>query len=143
MDTLGWLSPVRAPTSPTGGEPSPARLEHTGAAKRQPVLGICWLYRMGSTLRIRSWGWRSMVLRIDCPPYLEQSLTLTLHRHHVTRDVETNRSGRRVTGEGQRAILVERLDVAITVALVSESNTSAEARDELQLITVLKRVAVQ
>jgi len=98
---------------------------------------------MGSTLRIRGWRRRTLVLRINCTPYLEQSFALTLHRHHVTRDVETNRSGRRVTGEGQRAILVERLDVAITVALVSESNTSAEARDELQLITVLKRVAVQ
>src|SRR5205807_6906155 len=99
--------------------------------------------RSTSSLRVRGRRRRPAVRRVDRPPDLEQRLSLAPHACHVTRDVETDRSRCGVAREGQRAVRVERLDVAVAVALVAEAVTAAEARDVLQLIAVLDGVPVQ
>src|SRR3989442_78775 len=99
--------------------------------------------RSTSSLRVGGWRRRPAVLSVDRPPHIEQRLPLAPHACHVTRDVETDRSRRGVAREGQRAARVERLDVAVAVALVAEAVTAAEARNVLQLVAVLDGVPVQ
>src|SRR5712691_1556487 len=99
--------------------------------------------RSTSSLRVRGRRRRAAVLRVDRPPCIEQRLSLAPHACHVTRDVEADRSRRGVARESQRAACVERLDVAVAVALVAEAVAAAEARDVLQLVAVLDRIAVK
>jgi hypothetical protein len=48
-----------------------------------------------------------------------------------------------VAGEGQRPFGIERLDVAVAVALVAETATPTQARDVLELVAVFDRVSVE
>src|SRR5438132_1223913 len=96
-----------------------------------------------SGLRVGRRRRRARVLGVDGAPDLEQRLAAASHRRHVTRDVEADRSRRGVTGECQPAVPVERLDVAVAVALVAEAIAAAEAWDVLELVAVLDCVAVE
>src|SRR5438876_11021874 len=110
---------------------------------RAIFMAFSWTPRRWRGGRVRGRRRRPTVLRVDRPPHLEQRLALAPHACHVTRDVETDRSRCGVAREGQRAVRVERLDVAVAVALVAEAVAAAEARDVLQLGAVLDGVPVQ
>ena len=48
-----------------------------------------------------------------------------------------------MAGKGERAVAVDRLDVAVPVALVPEAAAAAEAGDVLKLVVALDRVPVE
>ena len=118
-----------------------------GGGKRVVVLGSggvsvvqpyqATIKRLTSGLRIGRRRRSAAVLGVDGTPHVEQRLALDPHACHVTRDVQADGSRRGVAREGQGAISVERLDVAVAIAGVSESSTAARTRDVLQLIALL------
>src|SRR5439155_2018449 len=133
---------------PATGETGPSdeiarRTGRTGRTMRATFMAFSWTPRWWRGGRVRGRRRRPTVLRVDRPPHLEQRLALAPQACHVTRDVETDRSRCGVAREGQRAVRVERLDVAVAVALVAEAVAAAEARDVLQLVAVLDGVPVQ
>ncbi len=81
--------------------------------------------------------WPTLILGVDRLPYDAEWLSRAAHLHHATRDVEADRSGRRVAGERDGTVRIRRLDVAVTVAPVTEADAAAEAGDVLELVTVL------
>src|SRR5712691_4437988 len=90
-----------------------------------------------SPLRIQRRRRDAVILAVDHLPHFHQRLAGPPHRHHVTRDVQANRSRRGVAGEGDGAVLVEGLDVAVAVALVAEPRAATNARDVLEFIAVV------
>src|SRR5438034_11616671 len=110
---------------------------------RAIFMAFSWTPRRWRGGRVRGRRRRPTVLRVDRPPHLEQRLALAPHACHVPRDVETDRSRCGVAREGQRAVRVEPLDVAVAVALVAEAVAAAEARDVLELLAVLDGILVQ
>src|SRR5438477_4308720 len=88
-------------------------------------------------------GRSAAILAVDRLAHVTQRFTGGPHRHHVTRDVEADRSGRRVAREGERAVAVEGLDVTVAVTLVPHSCAAAETRDVSQLLAVLDGISVE
>src|SRR5437773_3306395 len=75
--------------------------------------------------------------------YASPQWRMAVTRRSLPTCFETDRSRCGVAREGQRAVRVEPLDVAVAVALVAEAVAAAEARDVLQLVAVLDGVPVQ
>jgi len=83
------------------------------------------------------------VLGVDSRAHLLERLPGPAHCDHVTRDVQTDRSGRRMAREGNRAVAVERLHIAVLVVLMAEPVATAEARDVPELVAMLDGVPVK
>src|SRR5216683_2899080 len=96
-----------------------------------------------SPLRVRRRRRDTVILTVDELPDGDERLPGTPHGHHVTRDAQAHRSRGGVAGEGERAVLVEGLDVAVTIALVPEPRASAGAGDVLQLVAMVDGIGIE
>src|SRR2546426_4766668 len=92
--------------------------------------------------RRRRRGSEGEVLRVDGGPDRRQRLALGLHPHHVTRDVQTQRSRRGVAGEGDAAGPFV-LHVAGAVRGVAELVAAAGARHPGERVRVVDREGVE
>src|SRR5262245_39650211 len=96
------------------------------------------------SLRPRRWRRRpeGKVLRVDRVADRRLRLAIGLPAHHVTRDVQTERSGGGVAGERD---LVAPLGLHVTGAVrgVAEPLAAAGTRDEREGIPVLQREGVE
>jgi len=81
------------------------------------------------------------ILALDRLAHLPERCSLLPHRHHVTRDVEADASRRRVTSERHRAAGLERLDVAVAVALGQQTGARSPGFQHWRRETNLRLVA--
>src|SRR5262249_51391122 len=79
---------------------------------------------------------------VDVRANLAEGLPLAAEPHHVTRDVETDGSGCRVTGIGYGPVPVHALDVAVAIVAVADVLAPAEAGDVVEGLAVLEGVPV-
>src|SRR5215813_4064752 len=92
--------------------------------------------------RRRRRGPEREVLRVDRVADCRRGLAFRLEAHHVTRDVQTERSGCGVAGE-RDLVAPLGLDVAGAVGGVAEPLAAARARDGREGVPVLEREGIE
>src|SRR6266545_5409670 len=80
---------------------------------------------------------------VDVGADLAEGFALPAQAHHVTRDVEADGSGCRVTGVGHGTVTVHALDVAVAIVAMADVLAPAEAGNVAQGLAVLEGVPVR